>query len=182
MLAVEAFRAAADPQVSPRAADGRRRRPGRRGGLFWNRSSWNLKPSDDLERRHQAGRRRLQPAARRVVRRDGGRQPQHAQEPGLRRRAPRAPIVEYFKLLADADPPARREKRSRWRGLLAGIDVTLGAFPAPREAARPGRPGGREVRPGGAVRVVPALVAVDARCRRSPMPAGARRSSARSPS
>ena len=39
------------------------------------------------ERRRQAGRRRLQPALGRVVRRDGGRQPQHAQEPGVRRGA-----------------------------------------------------------------------------------------------
>ena len=43
ILALEAFRAAADPQVSPRAAGRRRRRlAGRR--IFWNRSSFFLKP------------------------------------------------------------------------------------------------------------------------------------------
>ena len=47
MLAVEAFRAAADPGFHPEELkDGVTPWQARR--LFWNRSSWNLKPSDDM--------------------------------------------------------------------------------------------------------------------------------------
>ena len=62
-------------------------RPGRRGGSSGTGRRGAIKPDDDLSATSKARRRRLQPAARRVLRRDRRRQPQHAQEPGLRRRA-----------------------------------------------------------------------------------------------
>ena len=58
--------------------------------IVWNEAASSGKSDDELAALPQAGRRRLQPAARALLRRDGRRQPQHAQEPGLRRGAPRA--------------------------------------------------------------------------------------------
>ena len=103
--------------------------------LLWNRSSWSVKPGDELRGVHQAGRRRLRPAAGRVVRRDRRRQPQHAQEPGLRRGArARGPIVEYFKLLAAADGRAARPTGST--SSSTGIDSSWKRFPGGGGARR----------------------------------------------
>ena len=47
MLAVEAFRAAADPKFHPEQLEGGTE-PWQARRLLWNKSSWNLKPGEDL--------------------------------------------------------------------------------------------------------------------------------------
>ena len=70
-LAVEAFRAAADPKLS-RNNSGKECAPGRRSGLFWNRSSWSIKPEEDLSKFLRLDVGELQSAAGAFLRRDGG--------------------------------------------------------------------------------------------------------------
>ena len=136
-------------------------------------------PSDDLRGLHQARRRRLQPAAGRVVRRDGRRQPQHAQEPGLRRGAlARARSSSTSRCSRRRSRRRRRRPRARRacstastsRGRGSRAAATIGGLVAAR---------GRGVR-SGAPRGVAARAGRDRRrARRAcPTPAGARRSSA----
>ncbi len=182
MLALEAFHAAADPRFHPEQLA---------GGV--DHLAGAADPLEPLHLEHearrgsvglrQARRRRLQPAARRVLRRDRGRQPQHAQEPGLRRRAQRAGrSLEYFKLLAEAEPSggAAKTPRRAANRRSTGVDFSLRRAGArPRACARR-RQGAEAVRPGGARRDDPGAGSRSTpRSTACPTPAGARESSAR---
>ena len=115
MLAVEAFRAAADPKFHPEQLTG--------GVTPVAGAPADLEPvvvehqaGRRARRVHQAGRRRLRARSLgRVVRRDRRRQPQHAQEPGVRRRAaPARPASSTSSCSAEAVPgPAKRARRRR---------------------------------------------------------------------
>ena len=183
MLALEAFHAAADPRFHPeQLGNGVSSWQARR--ILWNRTSWNLKPDEDLSALREARRRRLQPAARRIVRRDRGRQPQHAQEPGLRRRAqPRADAG----ILQDA----RRGRHAGGRGPESGC-IARGQIAARgvRFLARPAGAPPRACAPRSNARRSSSIRRIrrrrSRRCSRStprstacPTPAGARASSAR---
>ncbi len=112
------------PSSSPAAST-----PWQARRIFWNRSSWNIKPGDDLSRRRQARRRRLQPAPRRVVRRDGGRQPQHAQEPGLRRGAIARARPSSTSSCSRRRRPTERARQGRAPGCSTGSTSAGGASP-----------------------------------------------------
>ena len=164
MLALEAFHAAADPRFHPeQLADGVTTWQARR--LLWNRSLEHEAERGSVGLR-EARRRRLQPAARRVVRRDRGRQPQHAQEPGLRRGAqPRAErrILQDPRRGRRAGGRRREEAAERAPGNRRSRGSTsrsvAGARPracARRSSAR------RQFDPAHPAATIPALLEVDA--------------------
>ncbi len=120
MLAVEAFRAAADPHFHPEQLGGGVT-PWQARRLYWNRSSWGLKSTDDLSGHAKLDVDAYDPllglsygelAA-------DSRSMHKSQGFGIARS--RAPMIEYFKLLADDGTPASRQHATS--GLLDGLDV-----------------------------------------------------------
>ncbi len=126
MLALEAFHAAADPKFHPEQLTGGVT-PWQARRIFWNRSSFFLKPSDDLSHDVKLdvdGYSPLLGESYGELAADG-RSMHKSQGFGVARN--RAPTLEYFHLLAAADakemsaaqPPAT---------IFTGIDVGLGRF------------------------------------------------------
>jgi LmbE family N-acetylglucosaminyl deacetylase len=160
MLALAAFRAAADPKFHPeQLTAGVTAWQARR--IFWNRSSFFVKPTDDLsgdvkldvdDYNPLLGESYGEMAA-------DGRSMHKSQGFGVARN--RAPIVEYFHLLDSADPGESKATKPLG-GILAGIDVTLKRFPG---TARLRGLVARAITgfdPAGPVKSVPVLCAVDA--------------------
>ena len=139
ILALEAFHAAADPKFHPEQLVGgvgvwQARR------IFWNRSSFFIKPTDDVsgdvkldvdEYNPLLGESYGEMAA-------DSRSMHKSQGFGVARN--RAPIVEYFKLLASSDAEGGAGGKPL-TGILDGIDVTLKRFAGGDEAARSRRAG-----------------------------------------
>jgi LmbE family N-acetylglucosaminyl deacetylase len=126
ILALEAFHAAADPKFHPeQLAGGVGVWQARR--LFWNRSSFFIKPTDDVSgdvKLEVDGYNPLLGESYGEMAADS-RSMHKSQGFGVART--RTPIVEYFKLLASSDPKeAARGKPLT--GILDGIDVTLRRF------------------------------------------------------
>jgi len=125
MLAVEAFRAAADARFHPdELKDGLTPWQARR--LLWNRSSWNLKPSDDMSgfiKLDVGGYSPLLGMSFGEMAADS-RSMHKSQGFGVARA--RGPNLEYFRLLAAAEPG---RKPAAPTSLFAGIDMTWARFP-----------------------------------------------------
>ena len=127
MLAVEAFRAAADPKYSPEElVDGTAPWQARR--LLWNKSSWNLKPGEDLSsfiKLDVGGFNPLLGVSMGELAADS-RSMHKSQGFGVARA--RGPIVEYFKVLDEAPGEAPGAKRGAGGkggvGLFADVDLS----------------------------------------------------------
>jgi LmbE family N-acetylglucosaminyl deacetylase len=126
ILALEAFHAAADPKFHPEQLVGgvgvwQARR------IFWNRSSFFIKPTDDVSgdvKLDVDGYNPLLGESYGEMAADS-RSMHKSQGFGVARN--RAPIIEYFKLLASSDP--REAARGKpLTGILDGVDVTLKRF------------------------------------------------------
>jgi LmbE family N-acetylglucosaminyl deacetylase len=159
ILAVEAFHAAADPKFHPEQLVGgvgvwQARR------IFWNRSSFFIKPTDDVTgdaKLDVDGYNPLLGESYGEMAADG-RSMHKSQGFGVART--RTPIVEYFKLLASSDPKEVSAGKPL-AGILAGVDVTLKRFAG---AARLGALIDKAIAkfdPAAPYASVPALVAVD---------------------
>jgi LmbE family N-acetylglucosaminyl deacetylase len=138
MLAVEAFRAAADPRFHPEELeDGLA--PWQASRLFWNRSSWNLKPSDDMSgfiKLDVGGYSPLLGMSFGEMAADS-RSMHKSQGFGIARA--RAPNFEYFKQLAAAMPKQpSSSKQAAPTSLFAGIDMTWARFTKTKTAALDG--------------------------------------------
>ena len=126
ILALEAFHAAADPKFHPEQLVGgvgiwQARR------IFWNRSSFFLKPTDDVSgdvKLDVDGYNPLLGESYGEMAADS-RSMHKSQGFGVART--RTPIVEYFKLLASSDPKEGARAKPL-KGILDGIDVTLKRF------------------------------------------------------
>jgi len=127
ILALEAFHAAADPKFHPEQLVGgvgvwQARR------IFWNRSSFFIKPTDDVTgdaKLDVDGYNPLLGESYGEMAADS-RSMHKSQGFGVART--RTPIVEYFKLLASSDPKERPGGKPL-AGILDGLDVTLRRFP-----------------------------------------------------
>ncbi len=126
ILALEAFRAAADPKFHPEQLAGGVT-PWQARRIFWNRSSFFLKPTDDLsgdvkldvnEYNPLLGESYGEMAA-------DSRSMHKSQGFGVARN--REPILEYFHLLDAADPKEKAARRPL-PGIFAGIEIDLGRF------------------------------------------------------
>jgi LmbE family N-acetylglucosaminyl deacetylase len=123
MLAAEAFRAAADPAFHPEQLTGGVT-PWQARRLLWNRSSWNIKPGEDMSAfvsLDVGGYNPLLGLSYGEMAADS-RSMHKSQGFGVARE--RGPIVEYFKVLAEAPAAASAHLASP----LAGIDVSWGRF------------------------------------------------------
>jgi LmbE family N-acetylglucosaminyl deacetylase len=126
ILALEAFHAAADPKFHPEQLTGGVG-PWQARRIFWNRSSFFIKPTDDVSgdvKLDVDGYNPLLGESYGEMAADG-RSMHKSQGFGVART--RTPIVEYFKLLASSDPKEKAAGKPL-SGILDGVDVTLRRF------------------------------------------------------
>jgi LmbE family N-acetylglucosaminyl deacetylase len=165
MLAVEAFKAAADPHYHPEQLTGDVT-PWQARRIYWNRSTWAIKPTDDLSgdlKVDVGGYNALLGASYGEIAADS-RSMHKSQGFGVARS--RAPTIESFHLLAGTAPPAATKaaapKAAGMPSLLAGIELGWKRFPA---AAKVGPLIARAVAkfdPAAPQASIPALAAIDA--------------------
>jgi len=130
ILAMEAFHAAADPHFHPEELTGGLT-PWQAGRLLWNRSSFLIKPGEDMSGQIKldvGGYNPLLGVSYGELAADS-RSMHKSQGFGVARS--RAPTIEYFKPLADVDPPSK--KKAAADSLFAGVDLSWGRI---RGAAR----------------------------------------------
>ena len=123
MLAVEAFRAAADPHFHPEQL-GSGVTPWQARRLYWNRSSWGLKPTDDLSGDAKLDVDAYDPLLGMSFGELAADSRSMHKSQGFGVARSRAPIVEYFKLLAEDG--SREAKQRAQGGLLDGLDTGWG--------------------------------------------------------
>jgi LmbE family N-acetylglucosaminyl deacetylase len=174
MLAVEAFRAAADPAFHPeQLAGGVTAWQARR--LLWNRSTFNLKPEDDLSgmgKLDVGGYNPLLGLSYGEMAADS-RSMHKSQGFGVARA--RGPIVEYFKLLeeagaakpaartgAGAAAPSKASVAPGMPGLLGGLDVSWARFKGAAALRSLTERAARQFSPGAPHTVLPLLLQIDA--------------------
>ncbi len=119
ILAMEAFRAAADPHFHAEELTGGVT-PWQAGRLLWNRSSWNIKPGEDLSgeiKLDVGGYNPLLGVSYGEMAADS-RSMHKSQGFGVARS--RAPTIEYFKALAEVGPPPKKTAG----GLFDGVDLS----------------------------------------------------------
>jgi len=159
MLAVEAFHAAADPRFHPEQL-GAGVTPWQARRLYWNRSSFFIKPGDDLSGNAKLDVNAYDPLLGLSYGELAADSRSMHKSQGFGVARSRAPILEYFKPLADDGTPAARAKAAE--GLFDGLDTGWGRLP-----------GGARVRPlvdkaihgfnpAAPAASIPALAAVDA--------------------
>jgi LmbE family N-acetylglucosaminyl deacetylase len=185
MLAVEAFRAAADPKFHPEQLTGGVT-PWQARRLLWNRSSWNIKPTDDLTgfaKLDVGGYNALLGVSYGEMSADS-RSMHKSQGFGVARA--RGPIVEYFKVLAEAEPNTARAGKTAaapaaapgavpgvvphaaapLAAIFGGIDVSWSRFDAPRGAMRTvqalAERAARQFSPAAPQTILPVLLDLDA--------------------
>jgi LmbE family N-acetylglucosaminyl deacetylase len=154
-LALAAFHAAADPGFHPeQLAAGMHVWQARR--ILWNRSSWSIKPDDDLSGFLKMDVNAYNPllgvscgelAA-------DSRSMHKSQGFGVARS--RGPIVEYFKLLDQANPAAPMS-----RSFLDGLDLSFTRFKAPTALKRLLALAGRDFAPAAPHTIIPTLFRLD---------------------
>jgi len=129
MLALEAFTAAADPHFHPEQLTGDVT-PWQARRIFWNRSSWAIKPGDDLAgdiKLDVGGYNALLGASYGEIAAES-RSMHKSQGFGIARS--RAPNIEYFRPLAGTPPPAGASKAKSAAGIFDGVELGWKRFPA----------------------------------------------------
>jgi len=129
MLAVEAFRAAADPKFHPEELTGGLE-PWQARRLLWNKSSWNLKPDEDLSAFGKLDVGLYNPVLGLSMGEIAAESRSMHKSQGFGVAPARGPIVEYFKVLDEA-PAAKSKapkKGTKPPGPLDGLDLTWARF------------------------------------------------------
>ena len=169
MLALEAFHAAADPRFHPeQLAGGVTTWQARR--ILWNRSSWNMKPGEDLsglEKLDVGGFNPLLGESYGEIAADS-RSMHKSQGFGVARS--RGPAVEYFKTLADADTSASHGAKAvkavasshAGESPLHGFDFTLGRWSTTARLRAAIERAQKQFDPAHPAATIPALLEVDA--------------------
>jgi LmbE family N-acetylglucosaminyl deacetylase len=154
-LTLEAFRAAADPAFHPEQLS-RDVRPWQARRIYWNRSSWSIKPGEDLSgfmKLDVNGYNPLLGLSYGEMAADS-RSMHKSQGFGVART--RGPIVEYFKLLAsDKDDPQATH------GILDGLDLTWTRFKKAAEVRRLIKRAQAEFKPEVPHTIIPTLLHID---------------------
>ncbi len=164
MLALEAFHAAADPRFHPeQLAAGVTTWQARR--ILWNRSSWSMKPNEDLsalEKLDVGGFNPLLGESYGEMAADS-RSMHKSQGFGVARS--RGPTLEYFKTLAEADVPAAGPKAASARAghsPLDGFDFSLGRWSTTARLRTAIERAQKQLDPAHPASAIPALLEVDA--------------------
>lgn len=152
-LALEAFRAAADPgfhpeQLSELVVPWQARR------IYWNRSSWSIKPGDDLSGFYQLDVNAYDPVLGVSVGEMAAESRSMHKSQGFGVGRSRGPIVEYFKLLDRANPKDKGE------GILDGLDVSWKRVQGGAAVARLIARAQREFVPSAPHKTIPALLEI----------------------
>jgi LmbE family N-acetylglucosaminyl deacetylase len=124
VLALEAFRAAADPRFHPEELT-HGVTPWQARRIFWNRSSWNLKPGEDLSGSIKLDVGGYSPLLGTSFGELAAESRSMHKSQGFGVARARGPAIEYFKLLAAA--PAAAAARPP-ETLLGGLDFGWGRF------------------------------------------------------
>ncbi len=159
ILALEAFHAAADPKFHPEQLAGGVE-PWQARRILWNRSSFFIKPTDDVSgdaKLDVGGYNPLLGESYGEMAADG-RSMHKSQGFGVAR--VRAPIVEYFKLLAAAPSDGGAKKPPG--GILDGVDVSLKRFAGTARLRELVDKVSGKLDPAAPQKLVPALAAIDA--------------------
>jgi LmbE family N-acetylglucosaminyl deacetylase len=119
MLAVEAFRAAADPKFHPEQLEGGVT-PWQARRLLWNKSSWNLKPGEDLSGFLKLDVGAFSPLLGVSMGELAADSRSMHKSQGFGVARARGPIVEYFQALDGAPTPKST--------LFDGLDLSWGRF------------------------------------------------------
>jgi len=154
-LAVEAFRAAADPKsFSEQLREGVR--PWQAQRLLWNRSSWSIKPEEDLSSFISLDVGRYNPLLGLSYGEMAADSRSMHKSQGFGVARTRGPIVEYFKLLdrAPASPPLAA-------GVLGGIDFSWSRIKNSSAVARLVERAERQFVPAAPFKTVPTLLQLD---------------------
>jgi LmbE family N-acetylglucosaminyl deacetylase len=151
-LAVEAFRAAADPARFPEQLKAGVQ-PWQAQRLFWNRSTWNLKPDEDMSAflRLDVGQYNPLLGLSYGEMAADSRSMHKSQGFGVPRT--RGPIVEYFKILDQAPGSPRVAGK-----VLAGIDFSWSRIKGSDAVARLAERAGREFVPAAPYKTIPTLL------------------------
>jgi LmbE family N-acetylglucosaminyl deacetylase len=120
MLAVEAFHAAADPKFHPEQLSSTVT-PWQARRIYWNRSSWNLKPTDDLSGHVKVDVDAYDPLLGLSYGELAADSRSMHKSQGFGVARSRAPDIEYFKPLADDGSPAGHDRAAT--GLFDGLDA-----------------------------------------------------------
>jgi LmbE family N-acetylglucosaminyl deacetylase len=156
MLAAEAFRAAADPKFHPEELTGgleawQARR------LLWNKSSWNLKPDEDLSDFAKLDVGVYNPVLGLSMGEIAAESRSMHKSQGFGVAPARGPIVEYFKVL-DSAPKAKPPKPI---GPLDGLDLTWARFPKTSRVRALAEKAARGFEPAKPQASIPALLELD---------------------
>ncbi|MGB8296807.1 MAG: PIG-L family deacetylase [Polyangia bacterium] len=151
-LALEAFRAAADPARFPeQLAAGVR--PWQAQRLLWNRSSWSIKPEEDLSTFFRLDVGKYNPLLGLSYGEMAADSRSMHKSQGFGVARARGPIVEYFKLLDQAaGSPALAGN------VLGGIDFSWSRIKSSSAAARLAERAAREFVPAAPYKTIPTLV------------------------
>jgi len=151
-LAVEAFRAAADPARFPEQLKAGVQ-PWQAQRLFWNRSTWNLKPNEDMSAflRLDVGQYNPLLGLSYGEMAADSRSMHKSQGFGVPRT--RGPIVEYFKILDQAPGSPRVAGK-----VLGGIDFSWSRIKGSDAVARLVERAGREFLPAAPYKTIPTLL------------------------
>jgi LmbE family N-acetylglucosaminyl deacetylase len=126
ILALEAFHAAADPKFHPeQLTDGVTAWQARR--IFWNRSSFFLKPTDDVSGDVKLDVNAYNPLLGESYGEMAADSRSMHKSQGFGVAKNRAPIVDYFHLLASANPKEMAPGK-HLGGIFEGIDISLKRF------------------------------------------------------
>ncbi|MES1210086.1 MAG: PIG-L family deacetylase, partial [Pseudomonadota bacterium] len=159
MLAVEAFRAAADPHFHPEQLGGGVT-PWQARRLYWNRLSWGLKPTDDLSGHAKLDVDAYDPLLGLSYGELAADSRSMHKSQGFGVARSRAPAVEYFKLLSD---DGSREAHQRAEsGLLDGLDTGWGRLAGGARVRPLVEKAIHAFNPAAPAASIPALAAIDA--------------------
>ncbi len=157
MLAVEAFRAAADPKFHPEQLVGGIE-PWQARRLLWNKSTWNSKPGEDLSSFIKLDVGTFSPLLGVSMGELAADSRSMHKSQGFGVARTRGPIAEYFKVLADAAPTSVKSKTP---SVFAGLDLSWGRFKGAASLRGLTEKAARAFDPTAPYASIPALLAID---------------------
>ncbi len=154
-LAAEAFHAAADPTFHAEQL-GADVRPWQTQRLFWNRSSWSIQPDEDMSDFLTLDVNGYNPILGLSYGEMAADSRSMHKSQGFGVARSRGPILEYFKLLDEADPPPPQAE-----SVLSGLDCSWARIKGAAAVKRLVERAQREFAPAAPYKVIPTLLQLD---------------------
>jgi len=154
-LALEAFHAAADESFHPEQLNAEVQ-PWQARRIFWNRSSWSIKPDDDLSDFLKMDVNAYNPLLGVSIGELAADSRSMHKSQGFGVARTRGPLVEYFKLLDEGDHSTPFEK-----SILEGLDFSWTRCKSPPALKRLLARAQREFAPAAPHKIIPLLLQID---------------------